>query len=388
MSEERRSFRGSDGTHVSVALPFPPERLIEDWASLRAAMLKERPESFSRDEWAYLMSFLAPDNLWRPFRESFGEPATEGAADVAYNLRGSVALWLPNNVSLLGPLTLILVSLAAPAMDIKVGSNSADLSSAFLEFALTRLKPGPLASYLKSALRCAAFSREDPRNTAMAASAQVRILFGGDAAAAAVEALPHPKSSVGFYFTDKRSEAWLEAAALDEDTLVSLIKVFSIYGRAGCTSPRRAVILGASPEQLPVLRQRLMALWPKAWPRPPAMHIASGNVMARQWAAALGWDAALAPGDAAVLALGEAGLPDVDSLMFLPLVARDRESAFKELPANIQTVGYALAGSPDAGLKQAVAGSAIKRFVPLAEMHHFGPTWDGQEFWKGLFERS
>jgi hypothetical protein len=386
MSEERRHFQDPDGTHVAVSLPYAPERLIEGWSSLRPAMLKERPEDFSRDEWAYLMSFLSPDNLWRPFRESFGEPSESLEAEMLYRPRGRIALWLPNNVSLLGPLSLILLSLSGQEMDIKVGSHSADLSSAFLDFALSRLKPGPLTGHLKSSLHCAAFSREDRRNAQMAVDARVRVLFGGDAAAAAVEALPHPEHSVGFYFTDKRSEAWLEAAALSDDALTTLIKVFSIYGRAGCTSPRRAVILGAAPEQLTVLRERLNALWTLAWPRKPPMHVASDNLMARQWAAAAGWDAAITPGNAAVLALGE-GLPEMDSLMFLPLQAADRESAFKRLPGNIQTVGYALAALPDAGWQEAVARSAIKRFVPLAEMHHFGPTWDGQAFWKGLFER-
>ena len=63
-------------------------------------------------------------------------------------------------------------------------------------------------------------------------------MFGGDEAAEAIDRLPHPPGSVGYYFVDKRSEAWLEAAALDDETLGTLIKVFTIYGRAGCTSPR------------------------------------------------------------------------------------------------------------------------------------------------------
>ncbi len=390
MSEHLQGFSGSDGGGVAVALPLSPHLLIEDWASLQSSMVKTMPESFTRDEWAYLISFLSRENLWRPFRESFGQETEDGAVKAAtsvYRPRGPVGLWLPNNVSLLGPLTMVLLSLTGQRMDIKVGSRSADLTSAFVEFVLSKLKPGPLASLLRSELHCATFPRTDERNARMAAESKVRIVFGGDEAAEAIDRLPHPPGSVGYYFVDKRSEAWLEASALSDETLTTLIKVFTIYGRAGCTSPRRVVIFGAKPAELAAIRQRLFALWPKAWPRKPAMNIASENIMARQWAAALGWDAATAPNDAATLCIGGAELPEIDSLMFLPLTLGERESVTAKLPANIQTVGHALAAPPDAAWLAAIARTGIKRFVPLGQMHHFGPTWDGYEFWKGLFER-
>lgn len=390
MSEHLQGFSGSDGKGVAVALPIPPRLLIEDWTSLQVSMVKTMPESFTRDEWAYLISFLSAENLWRPFRESFGEEIQGDAAKAAasvYRPRGRVGLWLPNNVSLLGPLTMILLSLTGQRMDIKVGSRSADLTSAFVEFVLSKLRPGPLATLLRTQLHCATFPRTDERNAEMAAGCQVRIVFGGDEAAEAIDRLPHPPGSVGYYFVDKRSEAWLESSALTDEALSTLIKVFTIYGRAGCTSPRRVVIFGANPHDLTTIRKRLFELWPKAWPRKLPMHIASENIMARQWAAALGWDAATAPNHPATVCIGDAGLPELDSLMFLPLMAGDRESVIKGLPANIQTVGYALATQSDPAWLAAIAGTGIKRFVPLVQMHHFGPTWDGYEFWKGLFER-
>ena len=122
-------------------------------------------------------------------------------------------------------------------MDIKVGSRSADLTSAFVEFVLSKLRPGPLATLLRTQLHCATFPRTDERNAEMAAGCQVRIVFGGDEAAEAIDRLPHPPGSVGYYFVDKRSEAWLESSALTDEALSTLIKVFTIYGRAGCTSP-------------------------------------------------------------------------------------------------------------------------------------------------------
>lgn len=391
MSEHLNAFKGSDGTVTAISLPVSPRALIEDWASLRASMIKTTPESFTRDEWAYLIGFLSPENLWRPFRESFGEGLPEGGglktANALYRPRGQVGLWLPNNVSLLGPLTMILLSLTGQRMQVKVGSRSADLTSAFVEFVLAKLKPGPLATLLKTELHCATFPRTDERNARMAAESRVRIVFGGDEAAEAIDRLPHPAGSVGYYFVDKRSEAWLEAGALSDEVLTTLIKVFTIYGRAGCTSPRRVVVFGAGEKELKTLRERLFALWPKAWPRTPPMHIASENIMASQWAAAAGWDAAMAPHHAATVCLGDGSAPEIDSLMFLPLVPGERESVTRHLPANIQTVGHALAAAPDAAWLAAIARTGVKRFVPVGQMHHFGPTWDGYEFWKGLFER-
>ena len=33
-----------------------------------------------------------------------------------------------------------------------------------------------------------------------------------------------------------------------------------------------------------------------------------------------------------------------------------------------------------------LATTSVKRFVPLARMHHFGPVWDGFRFWHMFFE--
>ena len=353
-------------------------------------MVKTMPESFTRDEWAYLISFLSRENLWRPFRESFGQETEDGAVKAAtsvYRPRGPVGLWLPNNVSLLGPLTMVLLSLTGQRMDIKVGSRSADLTSAFVEFVLSKLKPGPLASLLRSELHCATFPRTDERNARMAAESKVRIVFGGDEAAEAIDRLPHPPGSVGYYFVDKRSEAWLEASALSDETLTTLIKVFTIYGRAGCTSPRRVVIFGAKPAELAAIRQRLFALWPKAWPRKPAMNIASENIMARQWAAALGWDAATAPNDAATLCIGGAELPG----------NRQPHVLAAHLGRAGERDGEAARQHPDRGpCPRRSAGCCLARghrpyrhqaFRAPGADAPFRPHLGRLEFWKGLFER-
>src|ERR1022692_4494115 len=112
MSEWRHTFEAPAG-RVAVFLPFPLHDLIAGWSGLRAPMIRERSPAFTRDEWAYLLEFLDPGNLLRPFGVAFGDEVERegGAVRHLARLRGQVAVWLPGNVSLLGPLTLILLSL-------------------------------------------------------------------------------------------------------------------------------------------------------------------------------------------------------------------------------------------------------------------------------------
>jgi hypothetical protein len=230
------------------------------------------------------------------------------------------------------------------------------------------------------------FDRDDPRNAGMAAHAAVRVMFGSDEGIAAIDALPHAPGSIPVAFSDRRSEAWLEQSRLDDETLGVLIKVFAIYGRAGCTSPSRVVLLDGARDQAAQLRDRLLALWPKVIRDDVPMHTASENVMARQWAAALGWDAALAPRNAAVAAVGTCALPPFDALLAMPIVPATVSEAVATMPANIQTVGHALARPNDPCWLNVLAASPVKRFVPLGQMHHFGALWDGYSFWEQMFE--
>src|SRR5665811_640883 len=99
---------------------------------------------------------------------------------------------------------------------------------------------------------------------------------------------------------DSCSEAWVELEALSDEDALTLIRVFAIYGRAGCTSPRRVVVLGGSREDACSLQQRLAGLWPKAIRSDVPMHLASMNVMECQLARAQGWQAETTPRNAAM----------------------------------------------------------------------------------------
>lgn len=379
------AFRGAIGS-TYLLLPFDLAEQIAGWKKVSAAMLKEVPAEFTRDEWAYLVSFLDGENLHKPFRQSFGQCAdTLESPGLLARPRGPVGLWLPNNVSLLGPLMLIVISLSGAPLRMKAGSRSEDLTGAFLAFARKHAGDGALARYLRDSVCHEVFSSDDVRNREMAEQSAVRIVFGSDEAAGAIHALPHPADSVAISFTDRRSEAWLELDRCDDNTLRDLIKVFAIYGEAGCTSPSRVILLNATRTDALEVRDRLMALWPRVIRRRPEMNVASDNVRAWQLARAAGWDSEVIAEHRAVLSVGDYTLPAYPSLMELRIIAADPEEARKHLPRNIQTIGHTLRDASSPEWLDVLAGTNVARFVPLATMHHFETVWDGQDFFAQLF---
>jgi hypothetical protein len=379
MSEHLINF----GENV-VALSYDLDERLSQWDGLRLAMVRSVPAAFTRDEWAYLVTFLDHASLMQPFEQSFG-PLASGNASSLVRARGSIALWLPNNVSLLGPLVLILCSFTGAPIRVKAGSRSDDLCKAFVSCALEHLPQGELRDYLSKQVSIGQFDRNDERNRTMAAEASVRIAFGSDAATNAIHSLPHPVHSVGISFADHRSEAWVQMAALDDTSITTLIKVFSIYGQAGCTSPRRVVIIDGTAADCEALRAKMVALWPK---QEVPMHIASQNILHCQLAAASGWDAQTAPRNAAVLGVGSLTNAEMTGLMSLAIVSATAQEAAAALPANIQTVGHCLADAGAVNWLSLIARTPIKRWVPAGQMHHFGAVWDGMNFWRQLFEET
>jgi hypothetical protein len=216
--------------------------------------------------------------------------------------------------------------------------------------------------------------------------ADVRIVFGSEAAAVAVHSAATPLRGTGFSFIDRQSQAWIEAGATTDAVLSNLIRVFAIYGQAGCTSPRRVVLLNGTLPQAAALRSRMIDLWPLVLRFRPPIHVASANTMALQWAAAMGWDAAAAVNRHAVLGVGDLTLETIHAPMFLPICPATPAEAVRQLPGNIQTLGHAFLDPADPCWLRLAATTSIKRLVPIARMHHFGPLWDGQKFWSQCFE--
>jgi hypothetical protein len=353
------------------------------WEALRARMVRAVPAEFTRDEWAYLVTFISRESLQSVFAHTFGLPSSANPPSF-FRPRGAVSIWLPNNVSLLGPLVLVLASFTGSPVRVKAGSRSDDLCAAFVQYAIEHLPDGELRDQLRGRVAIDRFDRHDPRNALMAADAAVRIAFGSDAAVSAVLALPHPTNSVGIAFGDHRSEAWVEPASVDDNLVATLIKVFAIYGQAGCTSPRRVVLIDGSRSDCLELCARIAAAWPTVSRHDAPMHVASQNLLHSQLNAADGWEVCIAARHAAVLGVGQISRPEMSGLMSLGIVSGSVDEAIATLPANIQTIGTGLL-QPD-NLRAKIAPTNVKRLVPLARMHHFGPIWDGQNFFRHLFE--
>jgi hypothetical protein len=367
----------------TLVLGYDLELRFAEWESLRRAMVRGVSPEFTRDEWAYLVNFVSEYSLRAAFTRTFGPPSLD-TPPALFRPRGPLAIWLPNNVSLLGPLVVVLASFTGTAIRVKAGSRSDDLCTAFIRYAINHLRDGALRSHLSEQVCIERFDRLDPRNAAMAADAAVRIAFGSDAAVAGIHGFPHPVESIGISFGDHTSEAWAELPALDDEAVRMLLGVFAIYGQAGCTSPRRVVIIDGATSDCKRLRDRLVASWPTVIRRDVPMHTASQNVLQAQLAAADGWEVRLAPRHAAVFGVGHMGNAGMTGLMSLGIVAGSVEETIATLPANIQTVGTILRDARK--LLSRIGQTTVKRFVPVAEMHHFGPVWDGQNFFRQFFE--
>lgn len=388
MSKKLHYFE-SNSRCSAVALPFELDKVIDEWASLRAAMTRHFNDSFSRDEWAYLITFLERENLMQPFKYSFGIPVENISGKVSQVIRprGTIAVWLPNNVSLLGPLIFILLSLTGNSIMLKGGSQSKDLTGAFLDFCNNYLPNGVLKHFINNRVTHDIFDREDIRNEKMASQANIRIVFGSDNTARYIHTYDHPVESTGFSFIDRRSEAWIEKSEVNESVLITLLKVFAVYGQVGCTSPRRVVLLEGTLDDAIFFRDRLVKLWPKINTRDPEIYIASSNIMAAQLSSILGWEPALAQRNSAVIASGERVTPIINTPMFLPIVASTLDHAISDLPENIQTIGWALSNPQDSKWLKIISKTSVKRFVPISRMHYFGSEWDGQSYWEQTFEK-
>jgi hypothetical protein len=62
------------------------------------------------------------------------------------------------------------------------------------------------------------------------------------------------------------------------------------------------------------------------------------------------------------------------------------EEATASLPSNIQTIGHCVRQPHDPRWLERIARTPAKRFVPIEAMHHFGPVWDGGNYWRQFFE--
>ena len=183
------------------------------------------------------------------------------------------------------------------------------------------------------------------------------------------------------------SEIRVVIGVIGDDIHVVANRILDIFlTGAGCTSPRCVYLIDGNKSQAQEMCQTLTDLWPDTIQQLPAPHTASSVVMASQWGKSVGWDVQLANNNSAVIAFGKKDTPIIQSNMFLPISWTTLSERIKTLPHNIQTIGYETKKEMISNWMENLSETRVKRFVPLPEMHHFGPTWDGFSFWRQLFE--
>lgn len=332
------------------------------------------------------MSFIEPCRLHGLFERMLGKRCDAAIPDYVWFPRGRTAVWLPNNVSLLGPLTLVLLSLVGAPVGLKMGSRSDDLSSALLAYCSDQLPAGALRDFLRDQVEVHSFARKSTEAEQLSRWAQTRIVFGSNIAAEAIDALPHDIGSQMIAFVDRQSEVWLSDCSVDETVLRDLIAVFSVYGRLGCTSPRRIVLLEGGADEAERLAHRLASLWKQVVRSDAEAHVASGTLLSSQWARALGHSSLRVAGGHATLVWGHTEECMVGGNEVLSILPSRVGKRFSELPGNIQTIGHAFSEAQLLDILPHFAKAPAVRLVPIAQMHHFSPVWDGEEFWRRLFQ--
>ncbi len=375
-----------DGRVLSIEPSADIDAIIRDWDSLRSHMVRDLPDEFTRDEWAYLIGFVSERELTSIYQDTFGsrsEGITSGGEVI--EPRGNVALWAPNNVSLLAPLTMILVSITGNDLRVKGGSSSKNLITPLVDWIVQKNPSGPLTKWLQNCLSVEVFDRSSPLNEELSMWADVRMVFGSDAACRGVNSLPTSASTSTYLFSDRVSHCWADVGALDRTRLDGLLKVFRIYGSRGCTSPRSLTLIGADSLERDEMASRILNQWQATMRSDVEMHVASQNVLSAQICRIEGWDVDIAARNSAVLARGPNSLGAPSGDFTMGMTTATLEEAVANLPGNIQTIGH-IAGEGELEMWRRVCRDAgVLRFVPVEEMHHFGPVWDGMDYWRGMF---
>jgi hypothetical protein len=292
-------------------------------------------------------------------------------------------------VSLLGPLTLIVCILSGVKnIRLKTSSRAEDLTSHFAEYIKNMMANSVLAEFVASSVSVVNEDQDHPAVKQMAKEADVRIVFGSDATALDIQQTSLNPTSQNVAFIDKVSEAWIDKESSKvEDVLADLVKVFHEYGKVGCTSPQRLILIDHSREEALKIRASLLKIYHQLFPGKPEMHIASNTTLANQILTLEGWDCLEVKNKSTLFAVGSYALEAYDGLMSLPIIPSDILGATQNLPQNIQTIGCQLSKSNQQVLLNHLGKTQIKRIVPIQEMHNFGSVWDGLNFFDTLFDQ-
>lgn len=371
--------------NVAVRWRHPPDELLADWRAVQLKMARFHHPEFTRGEWAYLLSFCSPSRLLAVLQDCLWSDDSVKTGRKILRPPARVGVWLPNNVSLLGPLSLVLLSLTGCQVWAKAGSKGRDCCLAFIEWLRENCPRGPLLTWLERDVKIEIFSRTDDRNRELAGWSQFRMFFGSDEGASSVEMLPHPPGSRGFYFSHRTSEAWVQPGVLSVDYAKAFARVFGLYGRAGCTSPLRVVVIDGDRDDARGLAESLADVWPAVNPGDVPRHVASEHVLAIQLACAVGKNVRSFPRCAGFAAVEHSVVPQLGGLFSVSVQWGTLDEAVQSQSKTLQTIGYSVVGAVPEDWRRAFRDGEGARLVPLERMHEFGPVWDGIAWFRQLF---
>ena len=184
------------GRRTRLLLPFRLDGALEDWAALRSVMVKQKPDAFTRDEWAYLIGFLDREfstaSSARPSATAnrSRRPAPRGRAPGRHGGRVAAQQRQPARAAHTDP--------AEPHRQRRPDQGRLARrrpDPPLFDYASTHLRPGELRDHLARNITVEVFSREDARNAAWASSARTRIAFGSTPASPRFRRCPIPPTA-------------------------------------------------------------------------------------------------------------------------------------------------------------------------------------------------
>lgn len=175
--------------------------------------------------------------------------------------RGVVLHYAPSNVDTIFAYSWLLSVLAGNANVVRL-SRRRDETAEVLLTALRAVLDEPALAPIRERTLAVSFEHDPAVNAGLSLACDLRVIWGGDAAIAAIREAPLPPHATDLVFPDRFSLAVFEAAtfvAMDEDAWSAFLGDFAndvfVYGQMACSSPRHVAWVGA-PETRAEARRR------------------------------------------------------------------------------------------------------------------------------------
>lgn len=366
-------------------LPFAPDalRLLADLSRriLAARDLGRAPDAVALGYW------LRPANLAR-LADRYPPPA-DGSLRVPAGLAFHIP---PSNVDMMFAYSWAAGLLAGNRQLVRLSRRRGELADRLLAVIGQALA----GSIIAQGTAFIDYDRDDAVTAAISARCDLRVIWGGDAAVAAIRAIPlapHAKETV---FADRLSLAILSAAAvldLDDKALADVAgRLFNdvlTFDQMACSSPRRLVWLG--PADVADAAERRLTAAMAAEIRRRDYRIATATALEKYAAACRA--AIRGPvraiertrTDWVLVDLGDGpAVPPDTSHPGAGLLYRCRVDAVAEIAPmidrSVQTLThFGIDRATLEALARTLAGKGIDRMVPLGQALAFDLVWDGYD---------